>query len=69
MYRTDVDLLRKTIASKGKTMEELAACMGSDRSTVYRRIDANRLRICDMQNLVELLELSNEEAVAIFLAR
>lgn len=68
MYQTNIELLRQKLASKGKTIDDLAACIGVDRSTVYRRIENNRLRICDMQHMAEMLSLSAEEAVAIFLS-
>lgn len=68
MYITDIDKLKETLTKKGVTMDDLADYIGVDRSTIFRRIKANKLHISDMQKAAEMLELSAEQAISIFLS-
>lgn len=68
MYRTDCDKLKSAIDNKGYSMQDIAADIGIDRATLYRRIKNNALRISDIQKIAEKLSLTGEEARNIFLA-
>ena len=53
------------------TVEDVAKRMGIDRSTLYRKLNNNGagLTVKDAQMLVEILQLTQQEAVDIFFAR
>lgn len=68
MFRTNVDLLKKIIADRGKTLEGLASDLDVNRSTLYRRIINNRLLLSDVQKIAVILHLSRTEFCNIFLA-
>jgi predicted DNA-binding protein (UPF0251 family) len=69
MYRLDVTKLNRKIVEKDMTKEGVAAEIGIDRATFYRRLKTGNLRVGDMQKMVEILQLSGSEAIEIFLAR
>ena len=68
MFCTNVDLLKKIIADRGKTLEGLAGDLNVNRSTLYRRIINNRLLLSDVQKIAAVLHLSRTEICDIFLA-
>lgn len=69
MFQVDIEELRRVLKSKGIQLDDLAVILGIDRSTLYRRIKENNLRIVDMHRIVEACSLTNEEACRIFLAQ
>lgn len=68
MFRIDIDKLNGKIVERGTTKEALAAAIGINRSTLYRRLKNGTLRVCDVHKICEFLSLSAAEAVDIFLA-
>jgi len=68
MYKTNTELLKKKISENKMTFQEVSDNLGIDRATFYRRLQNNKLRICDMQKLTDMLKMSGEEATSIFLA-
>ncbi len=68
MYHVDVAKLNGKIAERGTTKDALAKAIGIARSTLFRRLHANTLRICDIHAICEFLRLSQKEAQEIFLA-
>lgn len=69
MYRVDVNKLNGKIVERGTTKEAIADEIGIDRSTFYRRLKNGKLLIGDMHKMCEILQLTNEEAIEIFLAQ
>lgn len=67
--RTNMDALRGKMAEKRIGNEEMAKRIGVDPSTFYRkiRLDGIHFTVGQMHKIVEVLELTNEEATAIFL--
>lgn len=65
---TDVQKLKGKIVEKGMTNEGLAAKIGIDRATLHRRITNDNLKIRDVQRMCEVLSLTPQEAICIFLA-
>lgn len=68
MFRIDIDKLNGKIVERGTTKEALAAAIGINRSTLYRRLKNGTLRVCDVHKICEFLSLSTAEAIDIFLA-
>lgn len=68
MYHVDVAKLNGKIAERGTTKDALAKAIGIARSTFFRRLHANTLRICDIHAICEFLRFSPKEAQEIFLA-
>ena len=66
MFKVNVSMLEDEIIKKNMTKEAVASELGIDRSTFYRRLQSNRLLVCDIHRLTEVLGLSREKAVAIF---
>lgn len=69
MYCIDVNKLKSKAVAKGKTLEGLALDLGVDRTTFYRRLRNCTLRIGDIHKLIEVLDLTSEETIDIFLSR
>ena len=69
MYSVNVPKLNGKIAEMGITREALADKLEISRSTFLRRLTGNTLRIRDIHGICEVLKLSTEEAVDIFLAQ
>ena len=69
MYCIDVNKLKAKAIAKGTTFDGLALDLGIDRTTLYRRIRTCTLRIGDIHKLIEVLDLTPEETIAIFLCR
>lgn len=60
-------LLRGKIEEKGMNISEVAAKMGVDKATLYRRIqNSETFTIGEVGKITEILRLTNEEAVSIF---
>ena len=68
MYHVDIAKLNGKIAERGTTKEALSEAIGVARSTLFRRLQANTLRICDIHKICAFLRLSASEAQEIFLA-
>lgn len=63
-------MLRGKIVEKGMDVPGVAARMGVDRSTLYRRIaDSDTFTIGEARQITEILGLTNDEAVAIFFSQ
>ena len=69
MFRIDINKLNGKIVEKGTTKEAIADKIGVDRSTFYRRLKTSKLLIRDIHIMCDILGLSDEEALAIFLVR
>lgn len=67
MYCVDVALLKAKTIIAGTTFEGLAHDLGIDRTTFYRRLRTNTLRVGDIHKIVEVLHLTPEDTIAIFL--
>lgn len=67
----NVDKLHGKIRELKTNIVEVAARMGIDKSTLYRKLAKNGagLTIKDAQQLVNILQLTDEEAILIFFAR
>lgn len=64
----NVEKLKYKVKEKGMNVEGLAEAMGIDRSTLYRKLQkrGEDISIREASLIVEKLELSESEAVAIF---
>ena len=64
----NVNKLRGKIVEKGYNVERLANEVGMDKSSLYRKLNnkGETLTIREANLICEVLELSTEEAVAIF---
>lgn len=63
----NVNKLKGKIVEKGLTVEEVANQIGIDRSSLYRKMnEPDKITIKDANQLVEVLEITGQEAVAIF---
>ena len=67
----NVDKLHGKIRELKMNIVEVAARMGIDKSTLYRKLAKNGagLTVRDAQLLVDILQLTDEEALLIFFAR
>ena len=67
----NVNKLHGTIRELALSVADVAEKMGIDRSTLYRKLGNNGsgLTVKDAQMLVEILHLTEQEAVEIFFAR
>lgn len=61
-------MLRGKIVEAGTTIEALAAAIGMNRSTFHRKLKAkgNTFTVEEMNNMVKVLNLNKEDAIAIF---
>lgn len=66
---TNIKLLRDKMASRNISTEDMAKKMGIDTSTLYRKMksDGVNFTVGQMHTIVDLLQLTAEEAAAIFL--
>lgn len=71
IVRVDINKLRGKIVECGLTQEHVAKSIGVDRSTFYRKMkdEGSEFSIGEMHSICNVLSLTNEEAVAIFLSR
>ena len=69
--RVDINKLRGKIVECGLTQECVAKSIGVDRSTFYRKMkdEGSEFSIGEMHSICDVLSLTNEDAVAIFLPR
>ena len=67
----NVNKIHGRIKELQMNVEEVAREMGIDKSTLYRKLNNNGagLTIKDAQQMVKILQLTNEEAILIFFAR
>jgi len=67
----NVDKLKGKIVEKRSSVEELSKVLGMDRSTLYRRFSnaGSEFTIREADLIAKALELSGEEAYAIFFAQ
>ena len=71
MLHVNTELLKKHIAMSGKTKELVAKEIGIDYSTFARKMNCEGLAfsIGQMHKMTEILDLSAQEACAIFFAQ
>lgn len=63
-----VNMLRGKIVEKGTNVEALAAVIGIDRATLYRKLnDGDKITVGEAVKIKEALGLTNAEATEIFL--
>lgn len=63
----NTELLRKKIEEAGTSVSGVAAKMGIDRATLYRRIsDAQAFTIGEAIRIANILNLTHDEATLIF---
>ena len=67
MFHMDIDKLNGKIVERRTTKDALADKIGIDRSTFYRRLKNEKLLIGDVHKICECLQLSDTEAMEIFL--
>lgn len=66
--KVDVAMLRGKIIEKGFTVETLAKAIGIDRSSFYRKLATmEKFTIGEARRIKVALDLTNEEAILIFL--
>jgi plasmid maintenance system antidote protein VapI len=64
-----VNKLKGKIVEKGMNVETVAKRIGIERSSMYRKLNNfEKITIGEARKLKDVLELSNEEASAIFFA-
>lgn len=64
-----VNKLKGKIVEKGMNVETVAKRIGVERSSMYRKLNNfEKITIGEARKLKDVLELSNEEASAIFFA-
>lgn len=68
MYCIDNAKLQAKIVEHGMTQEGLAFELGIDRGTFRRRLNAGKLQIRDIHKICDVLHLSVDEAIDIFLS-
>ena len=68
MGTVNINKLKGKIVENGLSFEKVATAMGINRATLYRKFEngGSTLSVSDANRLVEILGLSNDEAVAIF---
>lgn len=66
----NVNKLKGKLVELGKNMEDLANAVGTSESAMYRKLQNNgrKLLVSDANKIVAFLQLTAEEAVAIFFA-
>lgn len=69
MYNLNQGKLNGKIVEKGMTKEGVAAELGISRATFYRRTRKNGLLLRDVHKICDVLGLTPEEAVSIFLSK
>ena len=68
MYTINRGLLKAKLVSVGKTMDGLAADIGLERTTFYRRLRNATLTVGDVHKIIEVLHLTAQETIEIFFA-
>ena len=65
-----INKLRGKIVERGLNVPEVAKSMGMDKATLYRRFaDGDTFTIGEVRKITEILSLSHEETVEIFLSQ
>lgn len=65
----NIPKLRGKMVEMGFSVESLAAEMGIDKSTLYRKLDnGEKFTVGEAQKIKNALDLTNDEANAIFFA-
>ena len=65
----NINKLKSKIVERGMNVETLAEKIGVDRSSMYRKLNNfEKITIGEANRIKSVLELTDEEAVAIFLA-
>lgn len=65
----NIPKLRGKMVEMGFSVESLAAEMGIDKSTLYRKLDnGEKFTVGEAQKIKNALDLTNDEASAIFFA-
>lgn len=65
----DLNKLRGKVVEKGLSQQELAVLIGIDRSTFYRKMkNGGDFSIGEVSKMAEVMQLTNQEAVDIFLS-
>ena len=69
--KTDVDKLRGKMAERRVSQEEISSKLGMNPSTFYRKMKSDGLTftVGQMHKIVEVLDISPDEAKSIFLNR
>jgi antitoxin component HigA of HigAB toxin-antitoxin module len=63
----DVNKLKGKLVEKGVNVETLAKLIGSERSTLYRKLNnADKITVGEAKKMQEVLEIPAEEATIIF---
>lgn len=63
----NINKLKGKIVEKGLNVETLAALIGIDRSSLYRKLNkSERITVGEANKMKEVLEMSSEEATNIF---
>lgn len=64
----NVNKLRGKIVEKGMNVDKLSKEIGIDKSTLYRKLgnDGDTLTVREANQICEILELTGDEAMAIF---
>ena len=67
--KADMQKLKDVAKEKGLNFERVAAKIGIDRATFYRKVNAHgeRFTIGEVHRMVEEATLTRDEAIAIFL--
>ena len=70
MY-VNIPKLKGKLVEKGMTVEQLADAMGINKATLYRKMGNGGLgfTVKDANEIVDILQLTLEEAMAIFFAQ
>lgn len=69
MFTINRTLLKSKLIAKGMTMDGLATDLGIDRTTFYRRLRDATLTVGNVHRIIEVLGLSEQETIAIFLSQ
>ena len=69
MFQIDIKKLQAKIIENGMTQDGLSAELGINRGTLRRRLNSGRLQVRDVHKICDVLHLSNEDAISIFLSK
>mgnify|MGYP003297645599 CR=1 FL=1 len=71
MQNVNVNKLKGKIVECGLSISDLADMIGINKSTMYRKLDANgeSLLISEANAIVQALHLTSDEAMAIFFSQ
>ncbi len=69
MFFIDRDLLLYKVKQANTTYDAIIKELGIDRSTWYRHLREGSMTVAEMHEVIRILKLSVEDAIAIFLAK